>query len=112
MTLTILPGMAMLLESPAGPVARELERVGDAVVAATKENLNDPYDRRTLNPPPGPPKRRTGDLLNSVRREDARLMEGRLEVVCVAPAVHRGWYYDQELRKRGYKFVDLDMVRV
>lgn len=110
MNITILPGMALLLESPVGPVGRELERVADVVVAATKENLNDPYDRRTLNPPPGPPKRRTGDLLTSVRREDARLLEGRLAVVCVAPAVHRGWYYDQILRQRGYKLIDLETV--
>jgi hypothetical protein len=53
---------------------------------------------------------RTGDLQASVRREDARVVGDTLVVECVAPAVHRGWYYDQVLREKNYEFVDLNQI--
>ena len=111
--MTFVPnptGIRLLFTNPTGGIARELERIGDRVVDVTKVNLSQPYDRRSLNPPPGPPRLRTGDLQQSVRREDARVFGDVLVVECVAPAVHRGWYYDQELRRRGYEFVDLNQI--
>jgi hypothetical protein len=111
-------GISLLLTNPKGGIARELERVGDRVVVETKINLGrqapnyfrSAFGGTLRNPPPGPPHRRSGDLQSSVRREDARIEQGTLVVECVAPAVHRGWYYDQELRRRGYKFVDLGQI--
>ena len=111
--MTFVPnpaGLKLLFTNPNGGIARELERVGDRVVVATKTNLSRPYDRRSLNPAPGPPQLRTGDLRESVRREDARVIGDTLVVDCVAPAVHRGWFYDQVLRERGYEFVDLNQI--
>ncbi len=95
-------------------LANELERIGDRVVTETKINLGRQvplvFRSSWRNPPPGPPHRRTGDLQQSVRREDARVVGGVLTVDCVADAVHRGWYYDQVLRERGYEFVNLSSI--
>jgi hypothetical protein len=108
-------GIKLLFTNPNGGIARELERIGDRVVVETKINLGRPAPEMFRgsswrNPPPGPPHLRTGDLQQSVRREDARVIGDTLVVECVAPAVHRGWFYDQVLRERGYEFVDLNQI--
>lgn len=92
-------------------MAKELERVAERVVVATKEALGTPATRHDRNPAPGPPRMRSGDLLASVHHTEARIVDGVLTVFCIADAVHRGWYYDQILRDKGYVLVDLDSVR-
>lgn len=94
MTLTILPGMAALLQSPVGPVGRKLEQVGDVVLAYADTSLSMPWGgSRSRNPSPGPPRERTGDLRRSLMRTNATLVGGELQVTCAAPAVHRGRFY-------------------
>jgi hypothetical protein len=59
------------------------------------------------NPPPGPPFRRTGDLINSLG-VSSPVREGRwLVVYGTANATHGGFLYPEHLRKRGYQFFPL-----
>ena len=107
MTLTILPGMAALLQSPVGPVGRKLEAVADSVLQFTDTSLSLEWGgSRSRNPSPGPPRERTGDLRRSLMHTFATLEGGELRVTCAAPAVHRGRFYAEVLMTAEGKNLD------
>jgi len=63
------------------------------------------------NPPPGPPMRRTGDLIDSLEAVGPLIDEGGIVAYGVAFVSHGGFGYPIELRDRGYKFFPLDDPR-
>jgi len=99
-----------LVNNPEGGVARELQRVGDRIADLARESIGTDWVRGVLNPPPGPPKRRSGDLQNSIRREDAVTTTDGLAVYVTASSEHRGADYSLILRGQGYVFLDLDQI--
>lgn len=93
-------GIVETVNDPLGGIARELERQGDRVVEATQASLSIPASREILNPPPGPPHKRSGQLHDSVQRTDADVGdEGLIEVLVTAEATSpKGARYDLILR--------------
>jgi hypothetical protein len=88
------PAVAALLTNPVGPVGRKLEAIGDSVLQFTSTSLSVPWGgSKSRNPSPGPPRLRSGDLQRSLMRTNAMLVGGELQVMCAAPAVHRGRFY-------------------
>lgn len=59
------------------------------------------------NPPPGPPYRRTGDLIASLGVHPPTRDEKGLVVYGTATARHGGWLYPEILIQRGYRFLPL-----
>jgi len=122
MSFTILPGMYVLIHSPAGPVARKLESVADAVLAATDVSLSVPWGgSRSRNDAPGPPRERTGALRKSLMHTPATLVGDELQVTCAAPAPIRRNHSYAEILLKGeeenltgpYKFIlDEDLRQV
>lgn len=101
-------GFLHFLTDTNGNLARTLEGVADAVVVAAQENVGRQRPGWvTLNAPPGPPYRRTGDLQNSIRATPAIVFGPSIEVNVIADAAHRGFPYPIWLRSEGYEFVDL-----
>lgn len=102
-------GIIHLFTDTDGGIARSLEDTGEAVAIAAQENVGSQFTARfSLNPPPGPPMRRSGDLQNSIRSTPAIVVTGGMEVNVVADSSHRGFAYPIWLRAQGYKFVNLE----
>lgn len=85
----------------------ELKRQAQRIVEKTQVNLGVQYLPPERNPAPGPPRRRTGDLQDSIRTT-GRNLEGNVEVVALA--THGGWPYPRTLLEGGsrtgqYKFI-------
>jgi hypothetical protein len=103
--------IARMVNDPNGPVARVLEAEGRRVVVQAKihigRGVSAHFHSTWRNPPPGPPMRREGDLQASLISTDAQIGPEGIEVLCRAPAVHRGYPYGERLIAREYKFVDL-----
>ena len=60
------------------------------------------------NPPPGPPRLRSGDLKQSIHASFPTTDEKGLVVYGVALASHRGWSYPRLLLEKQYKFLPID----
>lgn len=88
-------------------LARDLEATGEAIAVAAQENVGTQYPPGAVNPAPGPPYRRTGDLQASIRPTPATVFGPTMEVNVVADATHRGFAYPIWLRFQTYQFVDL-----
>lgn len=102
--------LQVLLTDPVGPVANEVRRVARGpILAAVRESLSRPYVRGQLNPPPGPPRRRTGDLIEGLKFDDDVDSLGFSESI-TSTAVHRGWQYGLILKDQGYVFIDEDVL--
>ena len=104
-------GFVALFANPNNEIARFVEGQGDRVVDATKQNLGTPYRRPFLNPPPGPPQKRSGDLQGSVMRRSATVGAEGLEVLVTSSAEHRGADYSRILRDREYEFINLEALQ-
>lgn len=139
MSVTFNEGVIESLLSPSGPVAAFVDAVMETtVLPEARDALAIPAIRFTSNrvsdeglrgppilgrgastvrntwspnPPPGPPYRRSGDLIASLGFTPA-IREGRwLVSYGTAPATHGGFLYPELLRQRGYKFLPLDDPR-
>lgn len=102
---------------PSGPIARELEKAArDIVAPLAAQTLSEPAVRVgrfwDLNPPPGPPRRRTGDLINSIEVLPATIgtnMTGEWgATVYVAADPDHGFRYGPWLLGREYRFLPDD----
>lgn len=100
-----------LFLNPTSEIAEFLEELGEKIAEAARQTLGDPYVRGQLNPPPGPPKRRTGDLQASVKSEPPIIEEGAITINVTASSIHRGADYAIILRNQGYEFVNLELIR-
>jgi hypothetical protein len=109
--VSFFPGnFARFIANPQGGVAQFLEGQGERVAASARESLSDPYIPGTTNPIPGPPKRRTGDLVSTVAVSRMVVSFGDPVVLVTASSFHGGLDYALELRILGYKFVDLKQL--
>lgn len=104
-----------VVNNPFGSVAEQCSRYADEIfVADAKRTLSIPRIGHYPNPAPGPPRRRTGDLVNSIR-SDRPVVDNRGLVVYVvsdaSAASHRHFdpNYSQWLRTRGYKFLSFEL---
>jgi hypothetical protein len=95
-----------------GPIANELERVATVAVLPDAWALLDrPWAGwGDLNPPPGPPRKRTGDLQDSLEVIPAVValnLTGDLGVAVYVAAdpEHNGFKYALHLREQGYKWL-------
>lgn len=86
-------------------MGKELERQAQRIVEKAKTNLSNPFIRGELNPPPGPPRLRTGDFRNSMQHTHATIGQDGLEVEVIATAVHQGHLYPRTLNDRGYLII-------
>jgi hypothetical protein len=103
------------LNDPSGPVADELERVAHAIVVPDAvEALSVPGTRLggswEGNPAPGPPRRRSGDLVASLEVLPAVLSANLtgdvgLAVHVAADPAHQGFAYGRHLLNQGYAFL-------
>lgn len=102
-----LPALEILLESPGGPVDREVQRVaGGPVLQLAREELSRPWPGPPGPfPPPGPPYLRTGDLRDSLAITSTPGPGGRTDWVVIPTAIHRGVNYGEILLGRGYRFL-------
>lgn len=94
-----------LLNSPTGPLADEMRRVANTTLLEIARNyINRPWPGGygPINPPPGPPYRRTGDLRDSLTVESS---PSSPEATIVPTAIHRGANYGEILKNRGYRFL-------
>ncbi len=101
-------GLLALTTNPAGGIARELEQQGDRIVVAARGYVGTQWPGGPSAPPQ--PFRRSGDLQASIRRTEARVVSGVLQVQLVADAAHGGYLYPDLLRQNGFQFVDLDAL--
>ena len=102
------------VNAPAGPIARWLEEVAENIVVPdAQEALSVPHGflaaRGELNPPPGPPRKRTGDLISSIKVVPAVSSQGvtgeiDIAVYVVSDADHDG-LYAPVLLGQGYHFL-------
>lgn len=114
--ITIFPeAIEAIVNNPFGSIALECSRVADDIlVKDAKETLSIPRFGHYPNPAPGPPRRRTGDLVASIR-SDRPVVDNRGLVVYVvsdpSAASHRHYdpNYSQWLRTRGYKFLSFEL---
>lgn len=97
----------LLINEPHGGMSVELEAQGQRLAGITRANLSHPYEgRASRNPAPGPPKRRTGDLVDSVTVQPPQIgFAGLVEVLLTSTSVHRGLDYSLWLRENGYQFI-------
>ena len=100
-------GFTHFLTDTNNDLARALEDTAEAIAVAAQENVGTDYSRFALNPPPGPPYRRTGDLQASIRATPATVFGPAMEANVICDATHRGFPYPLWLRIQGYQFVDL-----
>ncbi len=100
-------GFEAFVTNTGGLLAQDLEDIAEAVAVAAQENVGTQWSRLALNPAPGPPYRRSGDLQNSIRATPATVFGGTMESSVVADSAHRGFPYPLWLRIQGYEFVDL-----
>jgi len=97
-----------LVNNPYHGVIDVMDEVAGKLVSAVQMNLNEPwYQGIGTNPPPGPPRRRTGALLESIHFSGPLLGEDGLIQLVVGTDVHnlKGSNYGRELLNAGYKFV-------
>ena len=93
-------------------IGLELERQGARIAQGIKAYIGTPYPGwPALNPPPGPPMRRTGDLQRSVRQTVALADADGMYVLVIGQAEHRGYRYANELIRRNYRFVTDAILR-
>ena len=117
-------GFDRFLTDTNGQLANTLEEIGDAVAVLAQETVGvdrpEPralvgplyWGRQALNPEPGPPFLRSGDLQASIRATPAELTSDGLQVSVIADAAHRGFAYPFWLLQNGYRFVDLERLSV
>jgi hypothetical protein len=94
-----------LLSTPTGAFNEFLNRVGQRLQQIAQDTLSRPYPGG-LNPPPGPPYLRSGDLRASVTYQIVTDSSGPT-VYVTASSVHRGADYARILQDRNYTFVVL-----
>ena len=112
--MTFVPneaGIKLLFTDTTGLLAQHLEATGDAIVVLTQETIGDQWPVGRLNPPAGPPFRRSGDMQASIRSNHARVAGDSMEVDVTVDAAHRGFNYPELLLQRGYQFVDLGSLQ-
>jgi hypothetical protein len=104
--------MKQVVNEPRGGVETTLLFWATKAQNKARGLLSDPYaGGRSRNPPPGPPKKRTGDLVNSIRVGSPYLAENGLIAVPVnSVAVHRGFDYSRWLRDNNYEFIRPDQI--
>jgi hypothetical protein len=118
--------MKQVVNEPRGGVETTLLFWATKAQNRTKERLSSPYapGQRSrfqrgafssaghyTNPPPGPPKKRSGDLVDSIRVGSPYIAENGLIAVPVnSVAVHRGTNYSQWLRDEGYVFIRPEQI--
>lgn len=103
------PAFRQMVNQPGGGVEAFLHRQGVRVQGATQAALSVPWPgRQDRNPPPGPPRLRSGDLRNSIRVDGAVIGDdGFIEIPVASASVHRGFDYSDWLRDNGYEFVQI-----
>jgi hypothetical protein len=114
---------------PGGGIALAVEETAQAFVEDAKRTLDIPvvftgyfnaqvggvfrrFGRSAPNPPPGPPRRRTGDLVNSIRWTRSSLDRAAVYVVSdPSTQAHRhdNRLYSKYLRDQGYKFLSFEL---
>jgi hypothetical protein len=95
-----------LVNTPAGGIEFTLQKVAVSIQTRTQANLSTPYaGPGSRNPAPGPPHRRTGDLVNSVHVGSVGMEDGLVAVPVVSNSVHRGFDYSLWLRENSYEFI-------
>lgn len=99
--------LRQIVNEPGGGIEQKLSGVAGRIKTTAQTNLSDPYaGRGSRNPAPGPPKRRTGDLVESVVVGSVTYGDDGLIVVPVnSTAVHRGFDYSRWLRDNSYEFI-------
>lgn len=115
--------ISALARDPGGGIARALTLFAQEQVVDARETLKEPRQRATPfqiwavraaggihttdNPPPGPPFKRSGELIKSIAvlppEVDSRGM--KVQVVATATAKHDGFAYPRHLRNHGYHFL-------
>lgn len=105
-----------VVNDPNGSVAAALANNGNDFVQDAKNTLNIGYVRGSRNPPPGPPRRRSGDLFNSITatRPTIDFDTGLLAVTVfsdrnVYTHEHHDPFHGQWLLDHGYKFLSFEL---
>lgn len=80
-------GLIALFTDKEGGIARDLERHGVRIARNARTRVSRPWPRGSLNPPPGPPFLREGDLYRSIEAQAAEVdAEGMYVDVTAVPA--------------------------
>lgn len=118
-----------LTRDPAGGIAAAVQETADAFVEDAQRTLSIPvvYDgyfnaqvggvfrrfgRSAPNPPPGPPRRRTGDLMRSIKSVRGTTDPSVVYVVSdpdTSSHRHDNYDYSRLLRNQGYKFLSFEL---
>lgn len=97
--------------NPNGGIALEVERVArEIVVTDAQETISVPRGGLRTNPAPGPPRRRTGHLRDSIKAEPATNDGDGLVVYVTAGAIHKGNLYIEWLTTHGYKLLSWELT--
>ena len=105
-------GIVELFTNPVGPVGRALTEAGNKVVAVSKEYVSEQWPGGPGGPRPRP-FRRSGTLQNSVQATEPLVIGGELQVqIWADPVNERGSPYGVALADDGYKFIDLEKMRL
>lgn len=105
--------LRQLVNEPNGGIETKMSTVAERIKNVAQDNLSTPYPgSRSRNPAPGPPKRRTGDLVASITVGSVAYGDDGLIMVPVnSAAVHRGFDYSRWLRDNDYVFINPDQMR-
>lgn len=105
-----------VVNDPNGSVAAALVNNGREFVQDAKNTLNFAYVPGTRNPPPGPPRRRSGDLYNSITATPPTIdfTSGLIAVTVysdrnVYTHEHHDPQHGQWLLDHGYKFLSFEL---
>ncbi len=112
--LTVFPeALAQVINEPRGGVEQNLTFWAIKAQNRARELLSSPYPGpRSRNPPPGPPKKRSGDLVSSVHVGSTSIgSDGLIQVPVVSASVHRGFNYSRWLLENNYEFIRPDQIR-
>ena len=104
--------MKQVVNQPGGGIEQNLTFWAVKAQNRARTLLSQPYPGpRSRNPPPGPPKKRTGDLVASVEVGSTTLMsDGLIAVPVTSAAVHRGFNYSRWLLEHNYEFIRPDQI--
>lgn len=103
--------MKQVVNEPGGGIEQNLTFWAVKAQNRAKTLLSRPYERGVANPPAGPPKRRTGDLIASVHVGSTTMMpDGLISVPVNSAAYHGSRNYSQILREQGYVFIRPDQI--
>lgn len=105
--------LAQVINEPNGGVQQTLTFWAVKAQNRAKELLSSPYPGpRSRNPAPGPPKKRSGDLVSSVAVGSVGMgSDGLIQVPVNSAAVHRGFNYSRWLLENNYVFVRPDQIQ-